>query len=44
MHREELKAETEEFQKAVKDNLNLMRFDSKRYDVKNISNVNNPYM
>ena len=43
MHRAELKREVEDLQKVIKEYLNLLRFDSRRPDIKNISDVNETY-
>ena len=43
MHRQELKTETEDLQKAIKEYLNLLRFDSRRPDIKNVSSVMDTY-
>jgi hypothetical protein len=44
MHREELKVEVESLQNSIKEYLNLMRYDNKRPDIKNVSSFGNPYM
>jgi hypothetical protein len=44
MHREELKVEMETLQNSIKEYLNLMRYDDKRPNIKNVNDILNPYM
>ena len=43
MHREELKQEVESLQNSIKDYLNLMRYDNRRPDIKNVNSMESPY-
>jgi hypothetical protein len=44
MHREELKVEVESLQNSIKEFLNLIRYDTKSPNLKNVTGMRNPYM